>query len=414
MIFKCEKDERLYNRSLLNTLGLICGNGNVRLREQLLDVFKQKCEVKTYDLNENNSDTQEMNRIGAKGLTGHVGDYLEGNMLIRLFGCNANKMSEYDFMQHATHETFHAWSEFLPTVFRFSKDRTIDNVHYKNISGTIYREMQGNEQNNKTYGGCYNECMMDILSESAFVGYDETIISNGINVDTILKESRNKWYHNSNEGLTHYSGFYDFTRLAIAAFSNDPNFSFQNCINNHESIIFAGCNINGKRINKNDFIFGTLCDPFVMMDKYDEVMGKGSYFEFCDISQEIFDAFLNNQFIEQSKISKVVDSLTIFIAKKCKQGYIDGIFSKEDSAKLFNNFLKIKKEILEKYHIMETNDSRPMPVKSQYGNNLQPSQISELSRNTIIKEPGKMSTILGNVKGFFSKIINKIRDSRNI
>ena len=409
MIFKCEKDERLYNRSLLNTLGLICGNGNVRLREQLLDVFNQKCEVKTYDLSENNSDTQEMNRIGAKGLTGHVGDFLEENMLIRLFGCNANKMSEYDFMQHATHETFHAWSEFLPTVFRFSKDRTIDNVHYKNISGTIYRELQGNEQNNKTYGGCYNECMMDILSESAFVGYDETIISNGINVDTILKESRNKWYHNSNEGLTHYSGFYDFTRLAIAAFSNDPNFSFQNCINNHESIIFAGCNINGKRINKNDFIFGTLCDPFVMMDKYDEVMGEGRYFKFCDDSQEIFDAFLQGQGVSQTKIYNVVNSLTNFTAEKCRQRIADGTFSKDDAAKIFNNVLRIRGEIFEKYHIEEKLDTRPIEIKTH---RIQPTQLSQLSQTTIRENPGRLSAIFGKVKRIFNKIFNKDRENQ--
>lgn len=408
MGFRCIKDEQLYNKSLKNTLGLICGRNNIALQKQFENYFKLKCQVVTFDINDINTETQEMNRINAKGLTGYVGDYKNGDMKIRLFGCNNGSINEYDFQQRSTHEVLHAWSEFLPTILKINRDRIIHNLLYRNISGTIYKKSIGNEPN-ETFGGCYNECMMDILAECAFVGYDNTIINNGVTVDTILRESRDRWYHNSTEGKTFYSGFYDFTRLAIAAFSNDANFSFQKCINNGESIILAGDTVNGKNIFKNDFITGTLCDPFIIMNQFDEIMGEGSYFKFCTESEKIFDAFVNGRAVSQSQICNIVNDLTSFAAKKCKARCDEGMLSKDNASLIFNNVLRIRTEIYEKYHINDKLDTRPVEVRND---RLEPAQLSQLTQTVTRENPGKVSTSFAKMKNFFNNIVQKNREER--
>lgn len=184
-------DQLIYGRAFNNALNLIAGKNGGNFKRTLSDRFRQDVDVTTYS---RQIRSNELNQRGAKGLTGLAPN---NRVNIRLYGLDV--CNEKDFMHNATHENFHAWTEILHNISGVSKDRYINGTRYRVISGTIYKERTPEQisrnEDNETYGGAYNECMMDILSECAFVGYDDTLV-NDTNVDEVIKN--NRWHNPQN------------------------------------------------------------------------------------------------------------------------------------------------------------------------------------------------------------------------
>ena len=188
-------DQGIYTNAFNNALNLIAGRNGGDFKKLLSEKFRKGVDVTTYSAQKRNSKLDERGAMGLTGLT------TDDRIDIKLYGLGAYSSSEIqtmrDFQHNATHETFHAWAEILPNIIGESKDKVIGGIKYRAISGTIYKERTQEQitrnEDNKTYGGGFNECLMDILAECAFAGYDNTIVQN-TNVDSIIKD--NKWYNN--------------------------------------------------------------------------------------------------------------------------------------------------------------------------------------------------------------------------
>ena len=198
----------------------------------------------------------------------------------------------------------------------------------------------------------------------------------------------------------------------ISAFSNNPNFSYQNCVNNGDSIVLASHEKNGKRVFENDFITGSVTTPFHVQDEYDQIMGEGEYFKLCEKSDELFDKFVNRRAITKIDIKELVEKMTEFTAKKCSKKLNSGIYTKEEARGIFNEFARKRDMIYRKYNIRENSEviSGTLQSASQtqcrVNSQMTPNDLSNLSVSTTINSPGTLSEMLSKVRtrivGIFS------------
>ena len=192
-------------------------------------------------------------------------------------------------------------------------------------------------------------------------------------------------------------GFYDFTTLMIAAFSNNPNFSYQNCINSGDSIVLARHKRNGQNVYENDFITGSAMNPFWIKDVYDEIMGEGKYFELCQKSDKLFDKIRYGQLIAEEDITDVVGKIIKFTSEKCRKNLKSGIYTKEEARGIFNEVSRKSHMIYRRYNIRANIEfiSKTKQSISQTQNRsngqITPNDLSNLSAWATRNFPGRLS-----------------------
>lgn len=221
-------------------------------------------------------------------------------------------------------------------------------------------------------------------------------------------------------------GFYDFTCLMMSAFSNNPNFSYQRCIDNGDSIVLASHDRAGEKVYENDFITGSILDPFMIQEKYDKVMGESKYFELSKKSDKLFDRFMHiklhgGTLTENDKalIKDVVEQMTEFTAKKCTKYLSNGTYTQQEAQGIFNEFANKRELILQKYNIRDENsrttaelnkmrnlNQSTSQVQYRSNNQITPNDITNLSVSATRDFPGQLSSMINRNRNVLLRFIS--------
>ena len=294
--FYCKEDENQFFKSYGEILKLFG-----RDKDKMSVAFKNRFYgVETYPFNYYEKDFN----AAKPGKTGCIDpEDINSKTQIRLIGFNGSNRSKAQTAHYFSHELNHAFSVAAMDAFGnrskievtaenvpIYQERTINNSQYTVISGSIYKKMEENESENTIYGGGFCELMTDMYSALSRVGSSSEMKNKGITLDTVIKRPTKEW---NIEGITtaYFPGM-PLARLAIAAFSNVPEANYQNIFDSDYSIFANTQTDKGQNVKINDFIYGSMCNPFYIMDEYDKITGKpGSYFELCEPVDRIVDCY---------------------------------------------------------------------------------------------------------------------------
>lgn len=142
------------------------------------------------------------------------------------------------------------------------------------------------------------------------------------------------------------------TRLALAAFNNDPNVDYDKMISEGQNLFFSRIKgRNGEVMMKNDLLYGYMADPLHTKREFEKIAGPGSYDKFMYALDEVFNNTLTTGRIESKKIKQYMKVLPSFLNLKLKRYKELGIYNDEDIVKLTSNFNKIWNEMKKEYKV---------------------------------------------------------------
>ena len=246
------------------------------------------------------------------------------------------------------HELFHMFSALVPGIMKNNK-----NIYYEN--GNLYYNCIGNYmvyKNNESVelGLMFTETLTDLLA---------TISLNTYSPHYYKRDTANKILRTNHfvgiENISDYTFFTSMTRLALAAFNNDPNVDYDSMILNGQNLFFSRIKgRNGQILMKNDLLYGYMADPLHTKREFEKIIGPESYDKFIYALDEVFKNALNTNSIDKDKIKlymKVLPNFLNLMLKKYKQL---GIFNDDDIVKITSNFNKIWNEIKKEYGVYFT------------------------------------------------------------
>lgn len=269
------------------------------------------------------------------------------------------KMSDDDreFAIHeCIHEFFHFSTNILTEIFSKHNDGIIeDDIIKRTRFGLISMrdKYTGESYDRGNYFKMFNETMMDIMTTMA----KSTYIDGECNIERILS--------GNNLGVkTAYTEMIPLTLLFISAFSNNPNPDYSKKIIEGKGIVRdKTITSKNKKVNTNDFITNSLCDPLLIEKEFDRYTSEGNFQSICYVLDEYY---FNNK-VNKEAIKIVIKSLSKFVSNKLNDKISKNVFSKEEAYQILLRFNEMFNKTL--YY---------------YGINLNEKDISDISKNTII------------------------------
>jgi len=345
-IYKDDKDKLLINNSFNNIAYLILGKNNKKRINILRKVFEEK--VKRVCIIPQGNKTSRINE--------HVPgicylDEASNKIIIEMLGFVNSKSNQALFIEHeGTHEFCHAIVDILSDdEFSAREGEIIDGVKCSNSMGLIKETdpETGEFVDNRFYNKMFNETMMDIISSMAINA------TKGRNIDDMLYKPYTAW----NNATTGYSTFTSITRLAIAAFSNNPNANYSNISKSGEGIFDVETIMeNGKSYKANDFLYGIVFDQLYIGRQFDKFMGKGYYRLLCHFLDRMFVNYKDSREINPSDVKVVMNVLADFLNKKYQYYVSNGIMKKENANKMISNFNVIWNSLQSEYSAFFTEE----------------------------------------------------------
>lgn len=251
------------------------------------------------------------------------------NYTIEMYGYKDSTAEE---QKKLTHESVHEFCHATQYVMcDSSKYYHYNGCKYYVHGGTIVEEKVA-EKKFSNYGVMFCETITDLLTSIAIV-YNES--NHRLNADQILTHN----YRNmAKDGLIldGYSIYTSIARLAIAAFNNGINFSYDNILRSGRSIITAKVTDRlGNTKPLNDMLYGIMFNSRHIEDCYDKYMGNNSYYELCSK----LDTMLKREQTNPFTIKEVMQSLAVFHNKKNQDLFTSGAITQDEliqSTSFFN------------------------------------------------------------------------------
>lgn len=336
-----DEDKNLVEKAIDYNVWLLCGNDSVK-KEELKKIFVNKCEkVNTIKEGDNHP-------ILNKGTLGYCSSDEEQNYTVEFVGFG-NSKNCLKTIHQGVHEFCHAMQHVASYILRDkSLDYTYNDCEYSTHGGTILEKKlhpKSDELTYSTYGKFFCETITDLLTLVELFYLDENFISNNITADQILKNNYNVLV-NSNLQKNGYSLYLSIARLAIAAFSNIGDISYDQIIKSGNSIIL------GKKNNKpiNDLLYGIMCDARHVEEEYDKIMGNNSYYKLCSK----LDKMLNKK-IDPIEVKEIMTDLAVFHNRK-KQYLLSHGETEEELIKMTSDFNLVFNNLQREYNAFFTGD----------------------------------------------------------
>lgn len=313
--YSCEKDKYMFMYSFDGLLNIIFGRKSSDEKRKFKEYWKSN--ISSVNIYSQGEMSEEECTI-----------YRNGNYFINLLGYKNTTVEEQrDIQYHFTHEICNSITNYLP---RFKK-----NKGYKDKKGNVKKPFMGNiyevsKKGNKTlYGTMFNVTAIDMISTMSLKA------NNGENIKDIF----NKKYDNEGMGIESYSLFTSVTRLAIAAFSNNPCVNYDVAYENNIELFNAKSYVsNEDKLWANDFLYGILYDPTHIERVFDRYMGEGSYKKLCLDLDKAFECAINGETIPKALIVRSIQELTDFSNTRTYAKYDSKSYSREIAKAIVENY----------------------------------------------------------------------------
>ena len=341
-IYRVEQDKQLVEKAIDYNIWLLCGN-NVAKKEELKKIFINKCEKVCTIAEGDNHPILNNNTLG------YCSSDEEQNYTVEFYGFG-NSKNLLKTIHQGVHEFCHAMQHVASYILR---DRNLDYMYndceYSTHGATILEKKlhpKPNEEKYSNYGLFFCETITDLLTSVELFYLDGNYTYNNITADQILKDNYNA-LANSNLQKNGYSLYLSIARLAIAAFSNVGNISYDQIIKSGNSIILE--KKNGKPVN--DLLYGIMCDARYVEEEYDKIMGNNSYYKLCSK----LDKMLKKKNINSAEVKEVMTTLSIFHNRKKEYLLSQGV-PIEELIKMTNDFNLVFNNLQKEYNAYFTNN----------------------------------------------------------
>ena len=343
-------DSDLFRMAYDNSLDLICV-GNENLKNKIEKRVEEKLQ-KVYITSNPNGKVNHLipgttnTVLNPEAVQKSEKDIIESSSIYIFDSKNYRDFNSKRVLVHTeSHELFHMFSSLIPGLMKDNKNVLIENgLKYYNTLG-YYASFDGFNQ--LYYGEMFCETLTDMLSAIAVNTYNP-MFKNEVCANDVLRKNYSNWKSN----VSGYTFFTSLTRLAIAAFSNDPNSDFDDMIKNKKNIFFGRMKgRNGQILMKNDMLYGYIADPLHTKREFEKVLGEGMYDKFNLVIDSAFNSALEKQVMDAKVIKNYLKILPTFLNKKIDMYEKKGIFNKEDSIKIINNFNRVWNEVKKEYGI---------------------------------------------------------------
>lgn len=342
-IFNSKNDKDEFSKAFEDIL-ILFGKNNISL---IADGFKKRLGyVKSHP---NGFSNDKVNNI-EPGKSGYIGGDINGKMFLEFINSSNNQLSNH-YMRHEMVHIFETVAHDVlsngekGTINSFGipevRTRQINGNEYAAINGTIYRKMRDNESGNVIHGGGFCELFTDMMAVISKVNSDEKYKQQIISADMVISHPIEDW---NIEGITTgYMKLFPLARLMIAAFANSPDVNYQKLIESGNGIFFETNGINGKRKIVNDFIYGSMCDPFYIMSECDKIAGRtGYYFSLCNKVDKIVNDCAYNHNINIDEINNVINELTTISALRIRIKVANGELTPKEGINILEEFDRTK------------------------------------------------------------------------
>lgn len=317
------RDIELIEKGINYNVWLMCGD-NIEQQKELKNIFVGKCTKL------NIIGQKDKHSILSSGTLGYCCADENQNYIIEMYGYKDSTIEEQKKLTHeSVHEFCHAMQHIMCDNSKFYD---YNGCRYYVHGGTIVEEKL-KEKKFSSYGVMFCETITDLLTSIA-IAYNEN--NHRLNADQILTHN----YRNiAKYGLIldGYSIYTSIARLAIAAFNNGINYSYDSILKSGQSIITAKVTDRLGNIKPlNDMLYGIMFDSRYIEDCYDKYMGNNSYYELCSKLDTMLKRKQSNPFI----IKEVMQSLAVFHNKKNQDLFTSGAITQDElieSTSFFNN-----------------------------------------------------------------------------
>ena len=280
------------------------------------------------------------------GKTNYVGD-INSKVRVRVSPKGTKKQGEH----YVRHEMVHAFSVAARDAFSTQQKEGVVNgiplfrkevfngSDYQAVMGNIYKANYSGGANVQ-YGAGFCEIMTDLFAIISDISQDEEKKRRRINANTIINESINKW--NVDGITTGYLGALPLIRLTIAAFSNFPQPDYQHLLDTGNGLFGTISVADGKDIVPiNDFLYGSMYDPFHIKKVFDDIMGEGVYFKFCELFDNIINTFARHQNPSKEHVEFIIKILNIFMKGNVEKKINNNMYSEDYGNGIIENYKNI-------------------------------------------------------------------------
>ena len=263
--------------------------------------------------------------------------YLNGRYDIELNSFLGADARDYDAINKSyIHEVLDSFSSVLPKFKKNKGFKTMDGTIKKPFMGKIYESTIDGEKT--IYGDMFNATAINMLTDMI----DDTSVGENINrfLSTNYEDTDDKGY----------VLLASITRLAIAAFSNNPYINYSTVYSNSIGLFDVKTVMeNGNLLRANDFLYGTLYDPTHIEKSYDKRMGKGSYKQMCLDIDRAYEYYLEGKVIPRHIILNTMNRLTDYSNTKFLLGYDEGLLNRHATKALMSNYKKAYDEVIKAF-----------------------------------------------------------------
>ncbi len=319
--YECKLDKQLIINSFNKIAHFILGN-NIELIEAFQKEFNKKVEIIKIYPNGKITKTLNYKRPGRC--------YKHNNKIyIEMWGYQNANQKQYDWLEYqGIHEFAHCFIDILTELK--SKVVIKNNIYLSNSMGLIaQKDQNGNLINQHYYGKLFNETMIDLIC---------VMINNNMEINQILNSNYDNW-HIKKINETSYLKFTTITRLIIASFANTSV--------NYQNIYQKGFSIFNSKAN--DFLYGIIFNPLYIEEKFDFLMGDGSYRFFCVQLDKLFIDNLNVKKIDSKEIKKIFNIIENFFTKRINYFLENKLIEDKILKEIIKNYRIIKEQFITEY-----------------------------------------------------------------
>lgn len=328
------KDIELIEKGINYNAWLMCGNDTTQ-QKNIKNNLINKC------IRLNIIGQYDKHSILSEKTLGYLSADKNQNYVIEMYGYKDSFFIDHPKLVYTSvHEFCHAMQHVMCDSEQFSE---YNNCKYYNHGGIIVEESK-DSKNLDSYGNTFCETITDLLTLIAIIYQDNNYSKFGLDADKILTSNCTKIVKDS-LGIDGYSIYTSIAILALAAFNNSINCSYDNLIKNGQSIVSAQVvDKLGNTKPLNDMLYGIMFDSKYIEDCYNKYMGNNSYYELCKQLDLMLKTGRTNPFIMQ----EIMQSLSIFHNRKNQDLFKLGAITEEElleSISSFNNiFNKVQND----------------------------------------------------------------------
>lgn len=335
--FQGSKNKELLEKALNYNIWLVAGRKNVQKIKQITNDLSNSIEsvnIIPWDQNGNQVTNRMPGVCTANLVTGKSNIEMKGYIHAPDFKHN---WIEHEFV----HELAHATTDMMNAKHSITEngERKVKIVNGERLFAGGATIVSIDKE--RRYGKAFSETIMDMIASIGLAEFDEGFKRRnaGVNADTILERPVDEWADNAQSG---YSVMTSITRLAVAAFANEPEVNYHEIISKGESMFSVETmRRTGKWIPVNDFLYGMMYDPFHCMEEYDKYMGEGAYIELLKKTDIIYEQVLADQEIDSDTVKEIMVDIPRFANKKKSKSLQNWTFTRDEANKLVGKFNRI-------------------------------------------------------------------------